>query len=398
MTARWAAGARRNWSTNNASANVTIKGALPRLRARSRDHVRNTWWGARVKTVFGSHAVGAGVTPVSKTGNKKLDKIVAEAWRAWGAACDAEGQLDINGLINLAVGCTIESGEVLARMDVVPDRPDLKVPLELALLEPDHLDASRDQFGPDKFVYDGIEYNRRAKRAAYWLFPVHPAERGIVVRSIGPRAGRGHAAHVPQGSHRPGARRAVARAGDPERPRRADLEEAIVVKGRIEACLAAFIKTNNAGSTLASKVEMERGEKGEQRRIETLSPGMVDLSRTGRGVANRRAVVVAAIRVRAFNQLAGARAGAGITYDQLTGDLRRANFSSLRAGKIEFRRVVEQFQWLTLVRCFSIRCGAAGPRSRADFARCRAAPAAIRSSGSCRLSSRSIRLRTWKRT
>ncbi|MGL1728859.1 phage portal protein, partial [Vibrio parahaemolyticus] len=42
-------------------------------------------------------------------------------------------------------------------------------------------------------------------------------------------------------------------------------------------------------------------------------------------------------------------ASAGITYDQLTGDLRRANFSSLRAGKIEFRRLVEQFQWHTIV-------------------------------------------------
>jgi capsid protein len=45
-------------------------------------------------------------------------------------------------------------------------------------------------------------------------------------------------------------------------------------------------------------------------------------------------------------------AGAGLTYDQLTGDLTQANYSSLRAGKIEFRRLVEQFQWLTLVPMF----------------------------------------------
>lgn len=38
-------------------------------------------------------------------------------------------------------------------------------------------------------------------------------------------------------------------------------------------------------------------------------------------------------------------AGAGLTYDQLTGDLRQSNYSSLRAGKIEFRRLVEQIQW-----------------------------------------------------
>jgi capsid protein len=38
-------------------------------------------------------------------------------------------------------------------------------------------------------------------------------------------------------------------------------------------------------------------------------------------------------------------AGVGLTYDQATGDLRQANFSSLRAGKIEHRRFVEQVQY-----------------------------------------------------
>jgi lambda family phage portal protein len=41
--------------------------------------------------------------------------------------------------------------------------------------------------------------------------------------------------------------------------------------------------------------------------------------------------------------------GAGITYDQLTGDLSRNNFASLRAGKIEFRRDLSQIQWQMMV-------------------------------------------------
>jgi len=45
----------------------------------------------------------------------------------------------------------------------------------------------------------------------------------------------------------------------------------------------------------------------------------------------------------------GVASGAMVTYDQLTGDLRQANYSSLRAGKIEFRRLVEQLQWLCVV-------------------------------------------------
>ena len=45
----------------------------------------------------------------------------------------------------------------------------------------------------------------------------------------------------------------------------------------------------------------------------------------------------------------GIAAGVGITYDQLTGDLRQANYSSLRAGKIEVRRLAEQHQYLMLI-------------------------------------------------
>ena len=40
---------------------------------------------------------------------------------------------------------------------------------------------------------------------------------------------------------------------------------------------------------------------------------------------------------------------AGLTYDQVSGDLTQANYSSLRAGKIEFRRLCEQVQYGMLI-------------------------------------------------
>lgn len=41
--------------------------------------------------------------------------------------------------------------------------------------------------------------------------------------------------------------------------------------------------------------------------------------------------------------------GAGVTYEQMTGDLSGVNFSSIRAGMIEYRRLIEVWQWLTFV-------------------------------------------------
>jgi lambda family phage portal protein len=51
-------------------------------------------------------------------------------------------------------------------------------------------------------------------------------------------------------------------------------------------------------------------------------------------------------------QLHAIAAGAGITYEQLTGDLSQVNYSSIRAGTLEFRRMVEQWQWLTFIPMF----------------------------------------------
>lgn len=364
-----AMGGRRTdgWRASNASANVEIKGALPRLRARSRDLTRNTWWGNRIKSVVVAHSVGVGIMPKPNTGSKALDKKAKAAWKKWIKHCDREGQLDLNGMMALAAGCIVESGEVLARMVPVSlasvDRG--VVPLEVQLLEPDHLDASRDRImmverkpplamNTEGVVVDqGIEYSLNGKRKAYWIYPVHPGARGLVMPSASVRVLARDMLHVyrkdriGQGRGVPWVAPVMLKGRDA-----ADLEEAVVVKARIEACLAAFIKTNDTSRTLGQKVQTEHRADGTTRRIETMTPGMIaylDQGEELQTVSPSSSVQFESVLKATWMTIA---AGAGITYDQLTGDLTRANFSSLRAGKIEFRRLIEQFQWHTLVAMF----------------------------------------------
>lgn len=364
-----AMGGRRTdgWRSTNASANVEIKGALPRLRARSRDLTRNTWWGNRIKSVVVAHSVGAGIMPKPSTGDKNLDKKVKAAWKKWGKYCDREGQLNLDGMLALATGCVVESGEVLGRTIRVPasSKPRGVVPLELQLLEPDHLDQSRDRImmverkplsaiNAEGVVVDqGIEYGLDGKRKAFWIYPVHPGARGIVMPSASIRVPAADMLHVyrkdriGQGRGVPWVAPVMLKGRDA-----ADLEEAVVVKSRIEACLAAFIKTNDTARTLGQKVQTEQRGDGSTRRIETMTPGMIaylDQGEELQTVSPSSSVQFEAVLKATWLTIA---AGAGITYDQLTGDLTRANFSSLRAGKIEFRRLIEQFQWHTLVAMF----------------------------------------------
>jgi lambda family phage portal protein len=364
-----AMGGRRTdgWRATNASANVEIKGALPRLRARSRDLTRNTWWGNRIKSVVVAHSVGVGIMPKPQTGSKVLDKKVKVAWKKWAKQCDREGQLNLDGMLALATGCIVESGEVLARMIPVPPSSVGRgvVPLEVQLLEPDHLDQSRDRImmverkplsaiNAEGVVVDqGIEYTLAGKRKAYWIYPVHPGARGLVMPSASIRVLASDMLHVyrkdriGQGRGVPWVAPVMLKGRDA-----ADLEEAVVVKSRIEACLAAFIKTNDTSRTLGQKVHSEHRTDGTTRRIETMTPGMIaylDQGEELQTVSPSSSVQFEAVLKATWMTIA---AGAGITYDQLTGDLSRANFSSLRAGKIEFRRLIEQFQWHTLVAMF----------------------------------------------
>jgi lambda family phage portal protein len=48
-------------------------------------------------------------------------------------------------------------------------------------------------------------------------------------------------------------------------------------------------------------------------------------------------------------QLHAIAAGAGVTYEQLTGDFSQVNYSSARAGMLEFRELVELFRWIYFV-------------------------------------------------
>lgn len=56
-------------------------------------------------------------------------------------------------------------------------------------------------------------------------------------------------------------------------------------------------------------------------------------------------------------------AGSRVPYELLTGDLSQVNYSSIRAGLVEFRRMIDAVQWQLFIRCSARRSGA-GSRKR----------------------------------
>lgn len=337
---------RRNkgWSGRSTSANGEVGSSLRDLRNRSREFVRDSWAGQRMLDVLTSHIVGTGINTVANTGSDTLDHHVNLVFEEWAESADVEGFLDWAGIQALTVRSMVEGGDAVIRhVDVSMADAGRTVPFRLQGLEGDHIDTTRDASSIDRSIRLGVQLGEWGRRKGLYLFESHPGEMSLGSTSSNLVAWE-NLSHV----YRPlrfGQVRGVPwfaaillNARDVQ-----DLIEATLVKARTEACFAGFVSRTSSGMSPLVKKDGDGGQK-----ITKIEPGMIADIGDGeiKFASPSSQTAFGEVYMTAMQAMA---AGAGITYDQLTGDLRQANYSSLRAGKIEFRRLVEQVQWTVIV-------------------------------------------------
>jgi len=370
-----------DWITSGTSANAEIGGAGNRLRERSRDLVRNNCYGNKAIEVFVGNAIGTGITAQAISASDRLNKQIMEAWRDWCQFCDADGDLDFEGIQSLAARAMFESGECFIRFRDRGFSETMRVPLQLQILEADFLDASKSTVGETgTIIRQGIEFDSQNRRVAYWMWPQHPGENIVRKTSFQSlRVPADQILHIFR-KLRPGQYRGVT-AFAPSMVRMRDLDgydDAELWRKKIEACFAAFVIQNNGadGPIVGNVVRKGNAAGGEPQKIEEFRPGMIEYLQAGEDVRfgnpNSDGNYESYERV----QLHAIAAGLGVTYEQLTGDLSQVNYSSLRAGLLEFRRTVEMIRWQVLIpklcapvwRRFIDRALVAGVIGKADYA------------------------------
>ena len=326
------------WVTTSSSADTEVQATIGSLRNRARDLVRNNPHAARAIDVKVSNTIGTGI--VGEVENRTLLPL----WKQFIDECDADGNLDLFGLQALIERTRSESGEALVRF--IPS--STKIPFQLRVLEPDYIDDARHgAIGGNQIRY-GIEYDQRQLVVAYWLFDQHPGDQapamGVNVRSYESfRVPASEIIHLYR-KQRAGQTRGVTDFA-PVMLRMRDLDDyddAEMMRKKIEACLAAFV-TSPQGADAARLGPVTTDTTG---RVEQLFPGMVEYLRAGEDVkmADPRASGGYADFQR-FG-LRSIAAGYGVPYELMTGDLSQVNYSSYRAGLVDFRRRIEQDQWL----------------------------------------------------
>ncbi len=298
----------------------------PNLQARAEDEVRNNPIARRAVDSMCSAVVGAsGINPQLK------DKAVKAAWDKWADGCDAEGRLDWTSFQEQVFRTVAISGEAIVRYAYTNEG------LKLLILSPAFIDRSR----VDNDTLEGIQYDG-LKRVGYWLFERHPAFLMAPIKSVFVPAEQ--VLHIFK-PHAPGAQRGVSWFA----PVLLDLYElkqyleAALVKAKVSALFAGFVRTSDGSNPLASA----------QNTVPTLEPGSMSRLQQGEEIEFAQPPDAGPTFdpfVRTY--LRRIAAGLNVPYEVLTGDLSAVTFASGRHGLLEWKRHIEAIQHNLMVAQF----------------------------------------------
>lgn len=332
------------------SANAEIVTSLARLRNVSRELGRNNPYVARVFAAIPSDTVGAGILPSIITKRKRLKAALGDlvVRHLDTPAIDVDGRLNLYGIEAQVMRTVVESGEALIVRYVPPSALRLPVPLQVRVLEPDYLDASKDGPLPNGAVaFQGIEIDvTSGRRVAYWLYDAHPGGNSNWRLPISRRVPASEVIHVYR-ADRPGQMRGVPWAAPIVLTAwdLADYEDAELMRQKIAACFAVFW----TGDDPADAVGKIKGETRAGNPIEALEPGLIQRLPSGADVKFATPPIVQGYDVYTRTQVRKVATGFGVPYEVASGDHSQVSFISGRLGRIQYDRSIDQWRWHMLI-------------------------------------------------
>lgn len=343
------------WVTSGQSANAVIGPSLSILRNRARDLCINNPRASRLVSIHSTNLIGTGILPRARTGKPELDALIDGLFKAWKDECDADGQLDFFGLQHLIARTNVLSGEAITRFRNRRPSDGMTVPLQLQVLEPDYIDSNRNQSFAETqggITIQGVVMDALGRRTGYWMFSQHPGEVIANKNFISKVVPAEEIVHVYR-KDRPGQLRGVTWLAPVVLKLRDvdDYDDAEAMRKKIEACLAVFVTQPDGGDgqTLGPTSVSPLDSTVPPNRIETISPGMIEYLKPGEEANTTSPAPAGGYREYIGVQDHTIAAGGGVMYEQMTGDLSGVNYSSYRAGALEFNKSTDAYRWHVLI-------------------------------------------------
>ena len=336
-----------NWTPGVEGVNTLLFYDGNYLRTRSRDIVRQNAWAANGLDALVSNMVGTGIRPRFDHEDPAFKVKVQKLWHHWTEVADAAGIQGFYGLQALVARSMIEGGECFIRLRNRKLTDKNIVPLQLQVLEAEFCPLNWNLIQPNgNRVISGIEFDAFGRRVAYHLYRIHPGELmnfGSVF-NVPLRVPADEIIHVFR-PKRPGQNRgepwltqALVKLHDLDK-----YDDAELVRKQTAALMAGFI-TKPAPEYSTTGEDLDKVNDDGQVDV-NWSPGTMQVLLPGEDVKfSEPADVGPNYGEFMRTQLRAVAAAMGVTYEQLTNDLTGVNYSSIRAGLLEFRRRMEQHQ------------------------------------------------------
>lgn len=328
---------------------------LDRLRDFSRDSVRKNPYAESIISTWVRNAIGTGIKPVPQHSSEKIREKIIKAFAHWVKYADFDGNLDWWGMQALAFRSIMESGEGFSRFR---SKSKGNIPFTTELFESDHL-PTMGTFSDVKEgnkVRMGIELDKEGSKVAYHILETHPNEiyfDGYSSKTI--RVPADEIVHTfkmlrpKQLRGEPWLTRILVRLIELDKYDDAELARKVLASSLTGFITSSADDDNRPLASISPDGADTVGDNPGTQSIE-LNPGtFIDLDSDESVTLAEVDDVGGMYDVFMATQLRAIAIGAGITYEQLTGDLSNVNYSSLRGGLLEFRRECEQVQYSMFV-------------------------------------------------
>jgi len=340
-------------SGGSTSADAELSTSLDRMRARSRQMIRDSAYAKRAQLVVVNNVIGAGVgmqAQVMTTRGalaKPVNDGIESAWSTWCAAdsCHTGGAMHFSDIERMALGEVFATGEVLIRKHYRTFGRS-RVPLGLEVIESERLAGDLVEPGAVAGIANevrmGVEVDAFQRPLAYWVRKGHPGDtRSMVADShLYERVPAADIFHLRLVTRWPMTRgepwmHAVLRKID-------DLNEYTSLEltaARGSAAYFATIETPE-DSPLATEEESDSGKQVmeiDPLTIQTLDPGEKLMFHS----PNRPNSALAEFVRHMLREVA---AGCGASYESLSRDYSQSNYSSSRLALLDDRDLYKTLQ------------------------------------------------------
>lgn len=332
------------WIPVNSSPEQTDGPHRDLLKARARDLERNSDMAEAAISAITRNVVGTGIKPQAKVRNgdgsfnEAVNDRLEELWEIWARAenCDITRLSTFYELQEIMLRRRIVDGEVFCKK--VTDKSSA-IPFRVQGVESDLLDSTLVKSTNSKNpVVSGVEVDEFFRPLAYWFQRSTP-DGFISLESQ--RIPADQVIHLFKKT-RFNQIRGVSELARviPRMKETGEYLDAELVAAKIAASFALFVKKNTPGGVMGRNIEVKDGK-----RVEHIAPGMIEYLQPGEDIATAspaRGATTVKDFIEIETRLTGA--GMGLSYESISRDMSKTNYSSARQNHLEDRKTWQPMQ------------------------------------------------------